>query len=315
MRIDDMILVSIDDHVIEPPDMFERPRARRSTATDAPRSSRTTTASSSWMFQGAASRGRCGLNAVVSWPKEEWGMDPTGFAEMRPGAYDIHERVRDMNRNGIFGVDVLPDVRRLQRRAFPPRPRTKTSRCVMLQAYNDWHIDEWCAAYPGRFIPLAIAADLGSGGAGRRDPAAWPPRAAGRSPCRSCRTCEGLPSYHDIDYWGPFFDALLRRGRRDVPAHRPGLRGHQHGARRPDRQPDHPRHQVSMLARAGPAVGSRVPHVSRPQGGVVRGRHRLDPVLPRPLRPALHEPAVAAATTSATSCRATSSATTRSRAT
>ena len=27
----------------------------------------------------------------------------------------------------------------------------------MLQAYNDWHIDEWCAAYPGRFIPLALA--------------------------------------------------------------------------------------------------------------------------------------------------------------
>ena len=26
----------------------------------------------------------------------------------------------------------------------------------MLQAYNDWAIDEWCGAYPGRFIPLGI---------------------------------------------------------------------------------------------------------------------------------------------------------------
>jgi predicted TIM-barrel fold metal-dependent hydrolase len=26
----------------------------------------------------------------------------------------------------------------------------------MLQAYNDWHIDEWCGSYPGRFIPLGI---------------------------------------------------------------------------------------------------------------------------------------------------------------
>ena len=25
-----------------------------------------------------------------------------------------------------------------------------------MQAYNDWHVDEWCAAYPGRFIPCAI---------------------------------------------------------------------------------------------------------------------------------------------------------------
>jgi predicted TIM-barrel fold metal-dependent hydrolase len=27
---------------------------------------------------------------------------------------------------------------------------------VMLQAYNDWAIDEWCGTYPGRFIPLGI---------------------------------------------------------------------------------------------------------------------------------------------------------------
>ena len=38
MNVDDMILVSIDDHVIEPPDMFDRhvpaevPRPRRRTS-------------------------------------------------------------------------------------------------------------------------------------------------------------------------------------------------------------------------------------------------------------------------------------------
>ena len=26
----------------------------------------------------------------------------------------------------------------------------------MLQAYNDWHIEEWCGTYPGRFIPLSL---------------------------------------------------------------------------------------------------------------------------------------------------------------
>ena len=28
---------------------------------------------------------------------------------------------------------------------------------AMIRAYNDWHIDEWCGAYPGRFIPLALS--------------------------------------------------------------------------------------------------------------------------------------------------------------
>ena len=27
---------------------------------------------------------------------------------------------------------------------------------VMIKAYNDWHLDQWCAAYPGRFIPCGI---------------------------------------------------------------------------------------------------------------------------------------------------------------
>ena len=26
----------------------------------------------------------------------------------------------------------------------------------MIKAYNDWHVDEWCAAYPERFIPCGI---------------------------------------------------------------------------------------------------------------------------------------------------------------
>ena len=26
----------------------------------------------------------------------------------------------------------------------------------MIQAYNDWHVDEWCGAYPDRFIPCGI---------------------------------------------------------------------------------------------------------------------------------------------------------------
>src|SRR5262249_60924578 len=27
---------------------------------------------------------------------------------------------------------------------------------ALVQAYNDWHIESWCGAYPGRFIPLSI---------------------------------------------------------------------------------------------------------------------------------------------------------------
>ena len=53
MQLEDMILVSIDDHVIEPRDMFERPRPgevpRRRPEDRAQRRA----ASEAWMFQGA----------------------------------------------------------------------------------------------------------------------------------------------------------------------------------------------------------------------------------------------------------------------
>ena len=60
-----------------------------------------------WMYQGRP-QGVSGLNAVVSWPAEEWGRDPAGFAEMRPGVYDVHQRVRDMSRNGLLASMCFP---------------------------------------------------------------------------------------------------------------------------------------------------------------------------------------------------------------
>ena len=59
---------------------------------------------------------------------------------------------------------------------------------MMTQAYNDWHIDEWAASYPGRFIPLGHSLPSGIP---RRWPTrfgGWPRRAAGPSPCLSFPT-------------------------------------------------------------------------------------------------------------------------------
>ena len=106
MRVEDMILVSIDDHVVEPGDMFENhvPAKYRE---QAPKIVVGADGVEKWEFQGMTA-GSMGLNAVVSWPKDEWAFNPVGFAEMRPGAYDIHERIKDMNRNGILGSMCFP---------------------------------------------------------------------------------------------------------------------------------------------------------------------------------------------------------------
>ncbi|MET0628722.1 MAG: amidohydrolase family protein [Acidimicrobiia bacterium] len=203
MNVDDMILVSIDDHVIEPRDMFERhvPEKWRD---EAPRSVVNEQGMERWQFQGAES-GSVGLNAVVGWPKEDWGLDPTTYAEMRPGAYDVDERVRDMNHNGILASMCFPSFAGFSG-GFFQQSADKDLALVMTQAYNDWHIDEWAASHPGRFIPLAI-------------PPVWDPDALAaevrRVASKGCRAMtlpelphiQGIPSYHNLDYWDPFFRA------------------------------------------------------------------------------------------------------------
>jgi predicted TIM-barrel fold metal-dependent hydrolase len=82
-------------------------------------------------------------------------MEPTSLKQLRKGVYDVHARVDDMNVNGIaaslnFGSFVGFDGNLFHK--VPDRQQA----LVHLRAYNDWHIDEWCGSYPGRFIPCAL---------------------------------------------------------------------------------------------------------------------------------------------------------------
>jgi predicted TIM-barrel fold metal-dependent hydrolase len=154
MRMEDMILVSIDDHSIEPPDMYDRhvPAKWRD---QAPKIVRNEDGIDLWVFQGHATSTSFGMAATVGWPQEEWGFNPGCFSEMRPGCFDVHERIKDMNVNGVLASMCFPTMAGFNARTFT-EAADKDLSFVMLQAYNDWHIDEWCAAYPGRFIPLGI---------------------------------------------------------------------------------------------------------------------------------------------------------------
>ena len=154
MHVDDMILVSIDDHVIEPPDMYERhvPAKWRD---EVPKVVKNDAGIDQWVFQGQATSTPFGMAATVGWPPEEWGFEPGAFSELRPGCFDVHQRVRDMDANGVLASMCFPTMAGFNARTFNEAVDKELS-LVMLQAYNDWHIDEWCGPYPDRFIPLGI---------------------------------------------------------------------------------------------------------------------------------------------------------------
>jgi predicted TIM-barrel fold metal-dependent hydrolase len=154
MNLEDMILVSIDDHMIEPPDMYKNHLPAK-WLDQAPKVIRNSAGVDEWTFQGESTATPFGMAATVGWPKEEWGFNPGSFSELRPGTWDVHARVRDMDVNGVLGSMCFPTMAGFNARTFTEAGDKELS-LVMLQAYNDWHIDEWCAAYPGRFIPLGI---------------------------------------------------------------------------------------------------------------------------------------------------------------
>src|SRR4051812_43365488 len=106
VTVNDLTLVSVDDHVVEPPDLFEGhlPDRWRDVA---PRVVHKDDGTDVWSYDGKEIP-NIGLNAVAGRPPEEYGMEPTSFDELRPGCYDIHERVRDMDANGVLGSMCFP---------------------------------------------------------------------------------------------------------------------------------------------------------------------------------------------------------------
>ena len=103
MRTEDMILVSVDDHVVEPPSLsdFFMDHFPAKFKDQVPTVIRSDDGTDAWLIEGQEVAS-FGLNAVQGRPPENWGMDPGSFDQVRPGTYDVHERVRDMNINGVL---------------------------------------------------------------------------------------------------------------------------------------------------------------------------------------------------------------------
>lgn len=202
MEINDLILVSVDDHVVEPPDMFEGRLSSR-VEERAPYVTSLGNGRDVWMFEGEALP-NVGLNAVAGRVPEEYGLDATSFDQMRAGCYDIDQRIRDMNVNGVLGSLNFPSLTGFCGQLFYSCP-DKDIALELIKAYNDWHIEDWCGSYPGRMIPMIITP-------------LWDPelmaaevRRAAAKGCHAVSFSEnpdklGLPSFHS-DHWDPFWQA------------------------------------------------------------------------------------------------------------
>jgi predicted TIM-barrel fold metal-dependent hydrolase len=152
MDPDELILISVDDHICEPADMFDahvparwKDVAPRVVEQDGKHQ---------WVYFDRPGRD-LGLNAVAGKPREMYNIDACRYDEMRAGCYDVDERVRDMDAGGQLAGLNFPNFTGFSGQVLNQGP-DREANLVMIKAYNDWHVDEWCGSHPDRFIPCGI---------------------------------------------------------------------------------------------------------------------------------------------------------------
>jgi predicted TIM-barrel fold metal-dependent hydrolase len=149
---DYMQIVSVDDHLVEHPRVWQDRLPERLSDTG-PRIVEQG-GKHIWVFEGEPYP-TIGLNAVAGKPQEEWGMDPVRYEDMIPGCYDPRARVKDMDLDGVQSALCFPSFPGFAGGTFH-RAQDKELALLCVKAWNDFYIDEWCATAPDRYIPLAI---------------------------------------------------------------------------------------------------------------------------------------------------------------
>jgi len=222
-------VISVDDHVVEPRDVWTSrlPSAVRDRGphvvadTCEVRFDPATGAHSfvkggdgpiaDWWVYGDALRPIPQVMACAGFAPEEFTLQPIPFSEMRPGCWDGAARLADMDVARIERSLCFPTFPRFAGQMFLESP-DKQIADLCVRAYNDWMVEEWCGPSGGRLIPLCLVQ-------------LWDPELAAaevrRVAARGVRaitfpelpTYLGLPSIHARDgHWEPLWRACDETG-------------------------------------------------------------------------------------------------------
>jgi predicted TIM-barrel fold metal-dependent hydrolase len=201
-------LISVDDHLVESPSLWtdRLPQRYREVGPRwVPYQD-----GECWVAEG---RPTVMLNneIVVGRPYSEWGAvhRPIRMSDMLLPYYDSKARAELLRIEGMIGAVCFPTYPRFSGTRFLEfEDKQLADLCV--QAFNDWVIDEWCAAAPGFYIPMTITQ-------------VWDPELGAqevrRCAARGARAISmpenpvplGLPSYH-TGHWDPVWRAVAETG-------------------------------------------------------------------------------------------------------
>jgi predicted TIM-barrel fold metal-dependent hydrolase len=218
-------LISVDDHVTEPPDLWTSrlpanlkdrgPQVRRGkilvpadardggTLFDHPDG----VLGDYWIYDGKPAGGMLTpITHAVGFDEKKIEHRPMTYDEIHPGAWKQGPRLADMTSNHVEASLCFCNTLSGFSGQLYLREPDKELGLACIQAYNDWMIDEWCAGEgKGRLIPLALLP-------------LWDPELCAKEVLRTAAKGGiavsflenphdyGLPSLYTRD-WDPFFTA------------------------------------------------------------------------------------------------------------
>ena len=142
-------IIDVDTHVTETPDLWTS-RAPASIRDRVPRIETNKDGGLSWIVGGTPMLASPGLTATAG--VGNFKNPPKNYEEMHPGAYDAKERLKYMDKMGIWAMVMYPNVGGFGAQEFLKLndPELMLS-CV--QIYNDWQT-EWASVDSRRLLPI-----------------------------------------------------------------------------------------------------------------------------------------------------------------
>jgi predicted TIM-barrel fold metal-dependent hydrolase len=145
-------LISVDDHVQEPPDLWTSRLSKSKWGDRVPRLERAPDGTERWLVDGQTVLDGRAANAGAL--MADRNREPDRWKEVPPAAYRPSERLKAMDDAGVDYSVLYPTVAGLAGEVFG-RLKDPELELACVQAYNDWLIDEWASASE-RFIPQCI---------------------------------------------------------------------------------------------------------------------------------------------------------------
>jgi predicted TIM-barrel fold metal-dependent hydrolase len=93
--------------------------------------------------------------AAAGYPAEEVQLRGVSYEEMRPGCWQPRARLDDMDTNGVEAQLCFPNYPRFCGQQFLWGEDRDLALCC-IRAYNDWMVEEWAGSSGGRLIPLTL---------------------------------------------------------------------------------------------------------------------------------------------------------------